>query len=195
MSRVTRILAGAFVLLCAVGKAAADVVPFSGSFASYGVPVSQVTIVELASSTSYGFRTTPIDSTAEILWPDVFGVFVDVPSNADGIVLHLSPGGYVDGVFRVEIGSVRQSSAEMFHPTKPMDILVSFPEDLERPFGMWWGFTANSYPSDMWVRPVGWHVSSPVPEPKAWATMLAGFVILGVTISRRKQERRARIIV
>ncbi len=194
MSHFRRICAVVLFLACfCVGKVTAEVVPFSGSFAWFAIPSSTVTTAEFSNFTSYGMRTTPSEPRAEILWPQLFGVFMDVPENVDGIVLHVSPSGYVDGTLRVEVGSASRWSAQIFHPTKPEDIRVNFPEDLGQPFGMWWGFTANRYPSDLWVRPVGWSVASPVPEPKVWAAMLVGLIILGI-VARRRQEKRARII-
>ncbi len=66
------------------------------------------------------------------------------------------------------------------------------PEGLGDPFGFSVSLACSSNPCSAQVTP--YFASAPVPEPHTSALLLAGLVIIGIRISRRKQEKRIRVI-
>ncbi len=129
--------------------------------------------------TLYLMRPT-LAAPVTIEWPSVFGGTVPVPSNADGIVLWLSPSGHVGNPFEVSFGG---NAPTVFAPTVPGSVVAPFPGTLAQPFSMSW--TSTGAEGDGLSATILGFYTAPVPEPEVWAMLLAGLGILLVS-KRRK---------
>ncbi len=215
MKKVTSWVLGFVVVVCGLffGQQVEAAMPLTQgvvsdtTFTRAIIPSSAIANIGFSSPTIFrvdhldGSSMFAMNSSSEIRFhQSSFGALGthSVPQDFLGFGLELSATGRPDMIFKYLWGpqGATASYDVLTFTIVNNDSWIGYirkPEGLGDPFGFSVSLACSSNPCSAQVTPY-FAASAPVPEPYTSVLLLTGLVIIGVSIARRRQEKRARII-